>query len=848
MSIYQMCAPAFENTEVIRMLLQIGLNLSEVTAGLLVNRGIAGVEEARAFLNPSLDQLHNPFDLAGMDQAAERIRRAAASGEKITVYGDYDADGITSSSVLFLYLKSLSANVDVYIPSRQEEGYGLHREALLQLMEQGTSLVITVDCGITAIEEVGEVKQHIDIIVTDHHTPGTVLPDAYAVINPKVAGQAYPFKELAGVGVTAKLVQALGGPDAVIPYLDLIAVGTIADIVPLMGENRVFAALGIRQINQSPRPGIAALLKALSMEDQPVDSAKVSYSIAPCLNAAGRMTTFHGGFDLLTASQADLALSAAIALVEQNNSRRETERQILEAVRESLPEQVNLAYDRFIAVAGEGWHPGVIGIVASRITEQYHRPCVVISLDGDEGVGSARSIKGFDLYSALSTCRDLFTRFGGHEQAAGLSIRKENIPEFRRRICACANGTIDDETLIPHYIYDGQITPENISPNLINEMEMLAPFGCGNPAPRFLVPSAVVENSRLIGKEANHIKLALALGQRSWDAVGFGLAEMGKELHQGCKVSLLTSLKRNEWKGVSSTQFQIHSLKRVYRDRRDLEDLLASFYFKLFDVFFTDFMYNGYGVPQIGSNVCPDGSAGTAGSSGAAAAGHIGNITVHQAADLLKGSMVGTAVFVNTLEAAACILQILMKQDMLDRVSARYHAPSPADGIGSNAVILVPDRRLAPDQYYRTLITPAVEEGLFPHSYGGSGQKDGTRYLFDLDGTTRQNEILTNSFDLTRTQLASVYKWLRRIVPGRDYWPDAGHLLLDMQDSCGLGLNGFQLRIALEIFRELEFMTVDSDNQSFRIRCAKNPANRQLEESRLYMYHRQWLASHGIKE
>lgn len=842
MSIYQMAATEVKHADTIKMLLQLEFNISEITAGLLINRGIESVEEARVFLNPSLDQLHNPFELASMDRAVERICQAAASGEKITIYGDYDADGITSASILSLYLKTLGANVNVYIPSRQDEGYGLHLDALMSLKEDGTRLLITVDCGITAIDEVKEMLPYMDIIITDHHTPDSELPEAYAVINPKISGQAYPYKDLAGVGVAAKLIQALGGPDALKPYLDLIAVGTIADIVPLTGENRVFAALGIRQINQGKlpylRPGIAALLQVLEIDAGVVDSAKVSFSIAPCLNAPGRMTTFHSGYELLTAPSLEEAIPAAVELVQQNKLRKETEQEILECARQAIAQQVDLAHDRIIIISGDGWHPGVIGIVASRITELYHRPCVIISLAEENGVGSGRSVKGFNLYQALSTCKDLFIRFGGHEQAAGLSIRKEDIPEFRKRICDYARYTIDDSTLIPHFTYDDQITTENVSPNLINEIEMLAPFGFGNPSPRFLVQSAIVESSRLIGRESNHIKLALAIGQRSWDAIGFGMGRSYKDLQQGSKISLLTSLKKNEWMGISNTQFQIHSMKRIFQDQNDLKDLLGDFYFKIFDVFLSDFMYN--------DNVAIEYTAD------AYANDQYEIITADEAAELLNSSMVGTGILVNTLESAACILEKLLDKGMLDRIPAGYHRPNPADGVGRSAVILAPDSRYVPEKYYHTLVMPVLEKQFHFGSQGRRIQSPKVKYLFSLDGNNAHitlKEILQNSFTLSRDQMGIVYKWLRRIVPGRNYWPDTGHLLLHFRESTGTRLNGFQLRMALEVFKELEFITLETGNtgcQDVKLHCHRNPVSRQLDESRLYTYHKEWLSRYGI--
>ncbi|HHY82324.1 MAG TPA: single-stranded-DNA-specific exonuclease RecJ [Clostridiales bacterium] len=840
MAIYEMCAPLLENTETIAMLLQFDLNISEVTARLLVNRGVSSPAEARAFLNPSLDQLHDPFDLKGMAEAVHRIRQAINKKEKIVIYGDYDADGITSSSVLSLYLSSLGAITEIYIPSRQDEGYGIHLEALRSILENGAGLVITVDCGISAIEEVNEIQPLLDIIITDHHTPGNVLPNAYAVINPKIPGQAYPFKDLAGVGVTAKLVQALGGTEGLQPYLDIVAIGTIADIVPLIGENRVFASLGLKQINENPRPGISALLQVLELTGQPIDSAKVSFIIGPCLNAPGRMTTFHSGYNLLTSKSIEQALPSAIELAEQNRLRRETESLILESALKMIPNQVDLAHQRVIVVAGEGWHPGVIGIVASRIAEQYTRPAIVMSIDGDQAVGSARSIKGFHLYNAISHCSKLLTKFGGHEMAAGLSIKTADIDKFRSKICAYADEVLEDEALIPHYIYDGQLKPEQISANLLKEIEMLAPFGCGNPVPRFLLPSAVVENSRIIGKNANHLKLALSLGQRSWDAVGFGMAECEKDLQQGCRVSLLTSLKRNEWMGISSTQFQIHSMKRVYEGPRDLEELLGCFHSKFFDVFFHYFMYNYNDVLLDDSKTC-DSSANDGQCSIETVL-----ISLDEALDCLGSSMIGTAVFVNTFEAAAGLLLELLDRNLLDKFPVHYHQPNPANGLGRSTVILIPDLSVYKDNLYHTVLTPVFEEGFSPAGKKFIKCLNGKRYCFKLNNNMELKNILSSSFTMNRDLLGVIYKWLRKIVPGRNIWTDNRQLLQHCRDSSGTPINGFQLSLALEVFKELGFINMESGNQYIKILCNKNPVSRQLDESRLINYHRRWLAQYGI--
>ena len=836
MSIYQLYVPDIKDRSTIIMLLMMELGISEVTAGLLVNRGITDPDKARAFLKPSLSHLHDPFLLKDMEKAAVRIRQAVMSGEKIVIYGDYDADGITSSAVLSLYLRSLGAEADVYIPSRQDEGYGLHAESLQSVLEQGARRLITVDCGISAIEEVQQFNRHMDIIITDHHVPGADLPDAYAVINPKIPDQQYPFKELAGVGVAAKLIQALGGLEALSLYLDLIAIGTIADIVPLTDENRIFAALGIRQINEKPRPGISALLRALNRDGKAVDAGIISYSIGPCLNAPGRMTTFHAGYDLITSGNVGQALSLARELVEQNQLRKETESKILDSALEHMARQVDLAHDRVIVTAGENWHPGVIGIVASRIVERYNRPAIVLSLDDDEATGSARSIQGFHMYEALLSCKDLLTRFGGHELAAGLGMDKSNIDEFRKRICAYADEVLDEEALVPRYFYDGMLKHDQITPDLLDEIDLLAPFGCGNPVPKFFLDSAVVESCQLVGKESNHIKLSLSLGQRTWDAVGFGMGETGKDLQQGCRVNLITSLKRNEWMGVSSTQFHLYDVKRTFLGPEDIDELLSSFYFKFFDVFFQYFMYNDYDnlLKTAETEVCEEAE----------------QLAAEDALDRLADSLLGTAVFVSTFEYAAELLNLMMEKDLLNRIPVQYHYPYSGNGLGSNTVILIPNYLRCPQQYYRSIITPAEEKrfhtGLY--YYETAGERKQKHSCFVWNKCKPDAAININAYTLNREQLGIIYKWLRKVIPGRNIWPDGRRLLDDLRQGSGFSWNGFQLRLALEIFKELDFISIETKDSYIRIYCNPNPVSRNLSESRLVNFHSEWTARHGISD
>ncbi|HZK35083.1 MAG TPA: single-stranded-DNA-specific exonuclease RecJ [Bacillota bacterium] len=825
MAKYELYEPALDNVDSAVMILKYELDISEVTARLLVNRGISLPNKAKVFLNPSIDQLHDPYMLNGMDRTVVRIRTAIENDEKIIVYGDYDVDGVTSVSMLHMYLRSQGARVDIYIPSRKDEGYGLHTHALSSLEREGAGLVITVDCGITAIEEVKSIQSKMDIIITDHHNPGEVLPAAYAIINPKLAGQEYPYKDLAGVGVAAKLIQALGGLRAINDYIDLVAIGTIADIVPLTGENRVLAALGLKAINENPRPGLKALITCLDLRDKLVDSGRVSFGIAPCLNAPGRMSTYRKGYELLVADRVEAAIPIARTLIDENESRKKTEAETLDSVLKCIVKQADIAHDKVLVVYGEGWHPGVIGIVASRVVERYNRPCIIISgkQDSDIGVASGRSIKDFDLFGSLDSCSDLFISFGGHEQAAGLSIQKDNIDEFRKRICVYADDHLDEEALLPRYFYDGELKSEDVSPELHREIDMLAPFGFGNPAPKFLIPTAFVESRRLIGKEENHLKLALAVGQRSWDAIGFNMADLDKELQPGCEVSLLASLKLNEWRGVSTSQLHFHSLQRNYRGIKDIDKLLSMFYQKHFNVFLTRFMYNDSRTLEKNDDYRVE----------------FAGLDMGDLFNQLKDSQFGLAILVNTPYAAKELLYQLMELGMYDTLAVRYNLPNNEDGAGRNTIILAPDLTRFPAENYHTIMVPDSECGLVDANLEIFNKKKGFKVLMgDYPGRDRS---VTADLAIDREQLTILYRWLKAIVPKRNLWASTTKLSQSLKAHTGCELNSFQLLLALETFKELNFIILEAGDQYIRVNLVDNPKNRQLSESQILTFHKSWF-------
>ncbi|HHW13524.1 MAG TPA: single-stranded-DNA-specific exonuclease RecJ, partial [Firmicutes bacterium] len=506
--------------------------ISPVLARVLAARGFSEPAAAHAFLHPE-SAFGDPRLLLGMEQAVRRIEAAFAAGERIRVYGDYDVDGLSATALLVEYLQSRGARVDFRLPSRFEEGYGLSLAAVEEAAADGVRLLLTVDCGITAAAEVARAAElGVEVIVTDHHEPPAELPRAVAVLNPKQPGCPYPFKELAGVGVAFKLVEALAGvaqesvQDRLGPLLDLVALGTVADVVPLLGENRLHARWGLERLRSSPRPGLAALLQVGEL-GRKSDSAVIAFGLAPRLNAAGRLGDATIGVRLLLERNPARAEALARELEAANRTRQALEEQIMAEAVAALEGQGEPERALALVAAGEGWHPGVIGIVAQRVVERFHRPAVVISLDGGVGRGSARSIPGFHLYDALRECADLFVKFGGHAMAAGLTLPAGNVPAFRERLAAVAAARLAPEDLQPTLRLDACVAAEDLRPELVEELQALAPFGAGNPSPVLVLQGAEIVEERLVGEGGRHWKLSVrpAGAKAAVDCIGWRLAD-----------------------------------------------------------------------------------------------------------------------------------------------------------------------------------------------------------------------------------------------------------------------------------------------------------------------------------
>ena len=534
------------------------LGVSEVTAGLLLHRGIDEVKSAQVFLQPEKQEFYDPFLMKDMDKAVERIKMAIEQKEKIVVYGDYDVDGITATTLLKRNLTRLGADVEYYIPDRQKEGYGFNSDALQRLADAGTDLLVSVDCGISAVQEAAGIQGKLDLVITDHHLPGDRLPEALAVVNPHREDCAYPDKNLSGVGVAFKLCQALWKSMNAQDFtddLEIVALGTIADIVPLLGENRKIVRLGLERMQHTSLPGLQALLEVAKLQDKELNAGHVGFVIAPRLNAAGRMDSAAKGTELLITTDRDRAHELALQLDEENQQRQEVEREILAAAEKQL-QSMDLVKNHVIVLAGENWHPGVIGIVASRIVDKYYRPTIIISTKDGIGKGSCRSIAGFHMYEALDSCSSLLLGFGGHAQAAGLSIELSKLEEFQAALNAFAEDHLQEEDYTPVVDIEFELAPDQVSLELIEEMAALEPYGMGNPKPRFGCRNLRGSYAQAIGREGQHLRFKLEARQKSITALAWNKGTYAGLVNQEA-LDLVYVPEINVWNGRTSIQCMV---------------------------------------------------------------------------------------------------------------------------------------------------------------------------------------------------------------------------------------------------------------------------------------------------
>ncbi|MFM1652408.1 single-stranded-DNA-specific exonuclease RecJ [Brevibacillus sp. B_LB10_24] len=539
-------------------------NIPPLLAKLLIIRGIDTAERIHAFLNVSIDQFHDPFRLDGMDVSVERIRRAISAGEPICLYGDYDADGVSATTLMIHVLRQLGAVFDYYIPNRFTEGYGLHTDALKTIYDRGFKLVVTVDTGISAARQVAYGQElGLDIIVTDHHEPPAVIPDALAVMNPKKPGCSYPFDMLAGVGVAFKLAHALLGQPPM-HLADIAAIGTIADLVPLVDENRLLASFGLRALNQTRHPGLKALIRVCGLEEKELTAGHVGFGLAPRINAGGRLETAEAAVRLLASDDAKEAAELAQTLDDLNRERQELVQTMTEEAEEMVRNHFPADQNSVLVLAKTGWNVGVVGIVASRLVETFYRPTIVLGIDPDTGMakGSARSIAGFDLYEALTACQELLPHFGGHTMAAGMTLPVENIEQLREKMNQIARERLSADDFIPQTRVDAEIQLDAIDLETVSSLQRLAPFGMGNPTPLIQLADVYASSMRKIGRDDSHLKCMFAAdGEgRSLDAIGFQLAPLMEHLTPGARIQVVGELSLNEWNNQRKPQLIIRDL------------------------------------------------------------------------------------------------------------------------------------------------------------------------------------------------------------------------------------------------------------------------------------------------
>jgi single-stranded-DNA-specific exonuclease len=543
------------------------LNIPEMACRILVSRGVNDSSSAQKFLNSDLCDLFEPFQLSQMDKAVDRVIQALKANEKIMIYGDYDVDGITGTALMFLVLNRLGATVSYYLPNRLVEGYGISEDGLQEAEKRQVTLLISVDCGITAVGEVAAAqKMGIDCIITDHHEPGNRIPEAVAIVNAKLDGPTNPGFELSAVGVAYKFAQALYrrlGQDEVEleQHLDLVALGTAADIVPMVDENRILTKFGLQQIARTTKPGLKALIFVAGLMGQKIGTGQVVFILAPRINAIGRLGDAQQAIKLLSTKDENMAHAIARVLNAENKRRKDIDEQTLLEALEQIEQTVDLDRDRAIVLASKGWHQGVIGIVASRLVERFHRPTVMIAIDGMEGKGSARSIPGFHLYEALRECEAELIRYGGHKYAAGLSILPERIDSFRHQLNLVSTRMLSDDDLIPKLNIDAELDLEKINDELVKTLEKFAPFGPMNMRPVFVsYATEIVGTPHVVGN--NHLRFRVRKGSRIFDCIGFNLGDFLKNMtFRPILVDIAYVLEHNYWNGSNRIQLRLKAIR-----------------------------------------------------------------------------------------------------------------------------------------------------------------------------------------------------------------------------------------------------------------------------------------------
>lgn len=561
------------------------INISPEISQILKNRGIDNEKDAEIFMNPSLEYLRDPFLMKDMKKSTDRIKKAIENKERIYIYGDYDVDGVSSTSILFLYFKSIDFPVKYYIPNRLEEGYGINEEAIKKIHNDGCDLIITVDCGITSVKEVDLANElGIDVIITDHHECQSEIPNALAIVNPKQEDCNYPFDMLCGCGVAFKIIQALTDEEefktSMFDYLEIVTLATICDIVPLIDENRIIVKNGLKLMKEGKNLGLRELIKVCGIETEKIGSSHIGYSVGPRINASGRLGYSYLGVQLFTTDLEDEAKEIANILEAKNIERQMIESKMYKEAEEVLLSDERYKEDKVLVIAKEGWQHGIIGIVASKLTEKYYKPTVLLTIEDGEATGSARSIKGFSIFDALVSCKDLMNKFGGHEQAAGLALNRENIDELRQRVNEIADYNLTKEDLIENIKVEYELSEESATLDLVEDLHKLEPFGLSNPSPRFIMRDLLLTNIFKMGKNKQHLKLIVE-NEKSYECVGFNMAYLADDFQVGDKIDVLFQVDENNFNNERKVQFLLKDIRLSHPKSAVTNDLSIKLFEKI---------------------------------------------------------------------------------------------------------------------------------------------------------------------------------------------------------------------------------------------------------------------------
>lgn len=744
---------------------------------LLIERGIDTPEKAKKYLYPKKSDLYDPFLMQDMDKAVAVIRDSIQKNEEIVVFGDYDVDGVTATAILLTYLRKQGAKVGYYIPDRHGEGYGLNISAIEQIASHA-KLLITVDCGITCPVEVAKARDlGMRVIVTDHHQLGPELPDCEAVLNPLLG--SYPFRRLCGAGVAFKLVQALGGSEAIESLWELAAMATIADIVPLMDENRVIVTFGLRAMAKTQRPGLIALMESAGVDCQKVTSSDVAFRMAPRINAGGRLALASRGVELLTTRRIETAREIAAELDSDNTKRREIEMEIFKQADEMVIQEIDFRSERAVVICGSGWNPGVIGLAASRIVEKYKWPTILLSEENGICVGSARSISGVDIHQAMATCRDLFIRFGGHAQAAGLTIEKKNVEEFRRRLTEAIRAQCSPEAFIPTEEYDLELELPEITEELVDAFSAMQPTGFGNPAPVFCLRGVQTADVKAMGKDGAHLRMRLVQNGEMRSAVGFRQGELVQGMPE--VIEAIVSLSVNVWQDRRSVQCELRSLQAYMPAKAFLVEC------------------------QRRAGELADGFIRTAALRGPAEGGRIELMTLEKAKDTLSQELhkgyQGTIICVHTLAA----LKKLSVHLALIRAQIDYAVGSFNDIRVFNTLIMTPE-------WDKINCQPKAIFALDGFLCDGERDQVLSRFpgarVIEVTDVVRQNAEMASRLTPDDTQMRNLFRTLRRL--------EKTEYSLELI-AAETGLDENSVLCAMRVFEELRLLDMSMGTFSYRL-------------------------------